>query len=84
MYTLNYYTTERTATEIIKHKYNYGEEFRLRKNALNYLREIVQGGYRKDGYATETIVGGIYCIKSEKIDKGERKTIEIRIKVENA
>lgn len=83
MYTLNYYVTERTATEIVEHEYNYGEKFRLRKNALHYLREIVQGGYRKDGYATSTFVGGLYCIKSEKTDKGERKTIEIRIKVEN-
>ena len=34
------------------------------------------------GYATSLLVGGRYYIKSEKTDKGERKTTEIRIKVE--
>lgn len=82
MYTLNYYVTETTGTKVIEREYHYSDEYRLRRNALHYLREIVQSDYREEGYATTPLVGGLYCIKSEKTDKGERKTTEIRIKVE--
>lgn len=82
MYTLNYYVTETTGTKVIEREYHYSDEYRLRRNALHYLREIVQSDYREEGYATTPFVGGLYCIKSEKTDKGERKTTEIRIKVE--
>ena len=82
MYTLNYYVTETKGTEVTEREYHYSDEYRLRRNALHYLREIVQSDYRERGYATSLFVGGLYCIKSEKTDKGERKTTEIRIKVE--
>lgn len=82
MYTLNYYVTEREGSKVFETEYTNKEEFRLRKNALHYLWEIVQSDYRKCGYATSHFVGGLYCIKSEKTDKGERKVKEIRIKVE--
>ena len=82
MYTLIYYVTETKGTEVIEREYYYSDEYRLRRNALRYLREIVQSDYRERGYATSLLVGGLYCIKSEKTDNGERKTIEIRIKVE--
>ena len=82
MYTLIYYVTETKGTEVIEREYHYSDEYRLRRNALHYLRKIVQSDYREEGYATTPIVGGLYCIKSEKTDKGERKTTEIRIKVE--
>jgi hypothetical protein len=82
MYTLIYYVTETKGTEVIEREYHYSDEYRLRRNALHYLREIVQNDYREEGYATSLLAGGLYCIKSEKTDKGERKTTEIRIKVE--
>jgi hypothetical protein len=82
MYTLIYYVTETKGTEVIEREYHYSNEYRLRRNALHYLREIVQNDYREEGYATSLIAGGLYCIKSEKTDKGERKTTEIRVKVE--
>ena len=66
----------------MEREYHYSDEYRLKRNALHYLREIVQNDYREMGYATEVKVGGLYCIKSEKTDKGERKTTEILIKVE--
>lgn len=82
MYTLIHYVTETKGTEVIEREYHYDDEYRLRRNALHYLREIVQNDYRELGWATSLIAGGLYCIKSEKTDKGERKITEMRIKVE--
>lgn len=59
-----------------------GELFRLRRNALHYLFDIVQNEYREKGYATETRVGSLYCYKSDKTEKENRKITEILIKVE--
>lgn len=81
MYQLVYYYRETTGNEVFETEYQI-EEFRLRRNALHYLLEIVQSDYRAEGYGTEQIVGGINCYKSEKIENGGRKIIEIKIKVE--
>ena len=80
MYKLNYYskTNEKESFEY----FGMGEFFRLRKNALHYLFEIVQNEYRNNGYATEVKVGSLYCYKSEKDEKGNRFVKEILIKVE--
>lgn len=83
MYTLVYYYRETTGSEVIEREY-HSNEFRLRRNALHYLREIVQSEYREEDFGTEEIVGGINCYKSEKTDSGERKIIEITIKVKKA
>ena len=69
MYTLIYYVTETKGTEVIEREYHYSDEYRLRRSALHYLREIVQSDYRERGYATSLLVGGLYCIKSEKQTK---------------
>lgn len=61
-----------------------GDEFRLRRNALHYILDIIQNDYREDGWGTEPIVGGINCYKSVKTDSGERKIMEVRIVVEKA
>lgn len=85
MYQLVYYYTETTGSEITKKKYQSGDsaKFRLRKNALHYVREIVQSYYREEeGYGTEEIVGGINCYKSEKVGNGKRKITELTVKVE--
>lgn len=87
MYRLVYYYRETTSSkaferdEVFEREY-HSDEFRLRRNALHYLREIVQSEYREEGFGTEQIVGGINCYKSEKTENGERKIIEIKIKVE--
>lgn len=82
MYKLNYYGTK-TAENGEKFKYQIeGETFRLRRNALHYLFDMVQNDYREKGYATEERVGSLYCYKSEKTDKGSRKINEILIKIE--
>ena len=81
MYTLVYYVKETEGSKVFEHKY-VGEKFRMRNNALHYLREIAKDYYIKEGYATENIVGGLNCYKSEKTNKGERKIMETHIKVE--
>ena len=81
MYQLVMYQKETTGNEVIEREYR-NNKFRLRRNALHYLLEIIQSEYRENGYGTEQIVGGINCYKSEKTDNGDRKIIEITIKVE--
>lgn len=85
MYKLNYYGRSIADNEDKEQKFEYfgmGEFFRLRRNALHYLFDIVQNEYKERGYATEVRVGSLYCYKSDKTDKGNRKIIEILIKVE--
>ena len=85
MYKLNYYSkiTEGLASKEQEYEYlGTGELFRLRRNALHYLFEIVQGEYNAMGYATEKRVGSLYCYKSKKTTEGDRKITEILIKVE--
>lgn len=84
MYKLNYYSKISEGLASKEQEYEYlgtGEFFRLRKNALHYLFEIVQSEYNSMGYATEKIVGGLHCYKSE-TTQGDRKLMEILIKVE--
>lgn len=84
MYQLVYYYRETTGSEVIEKEYQSGDnaKFRLRRNALHYLLEIVQSYYREEGWGTEQIVGGINCYKSEKASNGNRRIRELRIKVE--
>ena len=85
MYKLNYYCkiTEGLASKEQNFEYTgTGETFRLRRNALHYLFDIVQSEYNSMGYATEKGIGGLYCYKSEKTAVGDRRIMEILIKVE--
>lgn len=85
MYKLNYYSKLTTGLASKEQNFEYtgtGETFRLRRNALHYLFDIVQNEYRAMDYATEKRVGSLYCYKSEKTAEGDRKIIEILIKVE--
>lgn len=85
MYKLNYYSkiTEGLASKEQEYEYlGMGEFFRLRRNALHYLYEIVQNEYISMGYSTEKRVGSLYCYKSEKTAEGDRRIKEILIKVE--
>ena len=85
MYKLNYYCKLTTGLASKEQNFEYtgtGESFRLRRNALHYLFDIVQNEYRAMDYATEKRVGSLYCYKSEKTTEGDRRVIEILIKVE--
>ena len=85
MYNLNYYSkiTEGLASKEQNFEYTgKGETFRLRRDALRYLFDTVQSEYISIGYETEKRIGCLYCYKSEKTYEGNRRTIEIVIKVE--
>lgn len=85
MYKLNYYGRSAADEKNEEQKFEYfgmGEFFRLRRNAVNYLFNIVQNEYKERGYTTEVGVGSLYCYKSDKTAEGNRKIIEILIKVE--
>lgn len=85
MYQLVYYyreTVDNRRNVYKKYKSGDSAKFRLRRNALHYVREIVKSYYREEGFGTEEIVGGINCYKSEKIENEGRKIIEITVKVE--
>ena len=84
MYTIIYYYKETKGQTVFEKEYHRGEAFRLRRNALHYVMDIVQNEYRNDGFATEPIIGGINCYKSEKTENNDRKIIEVKIKVEKA
>lgn len=81
MYTLVYYVRRTEGEEVYENKYP-GEEFRLRKNASHFLREISRECYTENGYIVEDVKNGLNCYKSKKNDKGVRETIETRIRIE--
>lgn len=86
MYQIVYYSriTENLNAERkeFQRRENNNEKFRLRRTALHYVFECLEGFYRHLGYATEKTVGGIHCYKSEETDNGNRKITEVRVKVE--
>lgn len=80
MYTLVYYVKRTENEKVSENKYP-GEEFRLKKNALHFLREISKECYIENGYAVEDVKNGLNCYKSYKT-KGVRETIVTRIRIE--
>jgi hypothetical protein len=85
MYKLNYYSKVTEGKSNKEQEYEYcgsGETFRLRRDAIHYLLEIVQNDYKVMGYFTAVRTGSIYCYKSEKTAQGDRRIIEYLIKVE--
>nr|DAG71160.1 MAG TPA: hypothetical protein [Microviridae sp.] len=81
MYTLVYYVKKTGSEEIHENKYP-GEEFRLKKNALSFLREITRECYIENGYTVEDVKNGLNCYKSKKNERGVREIIEMRIRIE--
>lgn len=83
MYTLIYYVAETEGQKKVERKYQ-GEQWRLKKAALNFTREIVRETYIEKGFATEDIKNGILCYKGEVTTHGECKITEVRVIVEKA
>lgn len=81
MYQLVYYVRRVENEKVYENEYQ-GEEFRLKKNALHFLREISKECYIENGYATESVKNGLNCYKSEKNAKGVREIIETRVRIE--
>lgn len=87
MYQLVYYikrTEGLAAKEKEYERYEQNVVFRLRRNAIHYISEILKQDYISEGFAAEPRVGGIYLYKSEKTEQGDRKITEIIIKAEKA
>lgn len=84
MYQVVYYYKEMIVGKSVEEKVIEGEEFKLRRNALHYVLDIVRSDLMEDGYGTEEIVGGINCYKSEKLENGRRKIMEVRVKIEKS
>ena len=82
MYKVVYNQTETCMGQSTKEVHEYPHQFRLKRNAVHYIREIKQSEFKKQGYATELIAkGGISCYKSEITSKGNRNEIDIIIEV---
>ena len=81
MYTLVYYVRRTESEEVYEKEYS-GEDFRLKRNALHFLRETSKKCYIENGYSVEDVKGGLNCYKSERNAKGVRETIETRIRIE--
>lgn len=87
MYKLVYYikrTEGLTSKEQEYNRYEKEEAFRLRRNAIHYIQEILKQDYIAQGYAAEERVGGIYLYKSERTEYGDLEVTEIMIKAEKA
>ena len=82
MYKVVFNQTETCMGQSTKEVHEYPHQFRLKRNAVHYIREIMQSELRRQGYATELIAkGGISCFKSEITSKGNRNEIEYIIEV---
>ena len=81
MYTLVYYV-RRTENEKVYEIKSHCEEFRLKRNALHFLREILKEYYIENGYAVEDVKNGLNCYKSRKNAREVRETFETRIRIE--
>ena len=84
MYKVVHYYKEMVVGKSVKEEVVEGDEFRLRRNALHYVLDIVRSDLKADGWGTEPIVGGINCYKSEKLKEGGRKIMNVIVKVEKA
>lgn len=80
MYTLVYYVRRTEDEKVYENEYP-GEEFRLKKNALHFMREISKEYYIENGYAVEDVKNGLNCYNSKKNAKGVRETIETRVRI---
>lgn len=81
MYTLVYYVKRTENEKVYENKY-LGEEFRLKRDTLHFLREISKECYIESDYTVEDVKNGLNCYKSRQNAKGVRETIETRIRIE--
>ena len=81
MYTLVYYVRRSENEKVYENEYP-GEEFRLKRNALRFLRSISKECYIENGYIVEDVKNGLNCYKSKKNAEGVKETIEMRIRIE--
>ena len=81
MYTLVYYVRATENEKVYENEY-HGEEFRLKKDALHFVRESSKEFYIENGYTIEDVKNGLNCYKIIRNTKEVRETIETRVRVE--
>nr|DAV13974.1 MAG TPA: hypothetical protein [Microviridae sp.] len=81
MYTLIYYVRKTKSEKVYENKY-LGEDFRLKKDALRFLREISKECYIENGYTIEEVKNGMNCYRNRKDARGKSETIETRVRIE--
>lgn len=82
MYKIVYSRKETDGIQSVEDVRVYPHQFRLKRYAVHYVREIIQNLYREEGYTTELIAkGGLSCFKTETSQMGNRIEIEFTIEV---
>lgn len=81
MYQLVYYVRKTEDEKVYENEYQ-GEEFRLKKDAVHFMRKISKECYIENGYTVEDVKNGLNCYKSKMSNKGGRETIETRARIE--
>lgn len=82
MYKIVYSRKETDGIQSVEDVHMYPHQFRLKRDAVHYVRAIIQNIYREEGYATELIAkGGISCLKTEISPTGNRIEREFTIEV---
>lgn len=82
MYKVVFNRMETCNGQSTKEVHEYPHQFRLKRKAVHYVREIVQSDFIKEGYETELIAkGGISCFKTEITPKGVKNDIEFIVEV---
>ena len=82
MYRLVYNYRETKGHEVFEREYNFGDEFRLKKDAVHFLLKNIQDEYKKGGYATEQVNGrALYCIKTDITAERKHVVVEWKISV---
>lgn len=66
MYKIVYSRKETDGIQSVEEVHAFPHQFRLKRNAVHYVREIIQNIYREEGYATELIAKGrLSCLKQK-------------------
>lgn len=81
MYQLVYYVRKTEDEKVYENEYQ-GEEFRLKKDAVHFMRKISKECYIENGYTVEDVKNGLNCYKNKMSNKGGRETIETRARIE--
>lgn len=81
MYTLVYYVKRTENGQTYDYEYPC-EEFRLKKDALHFMRGRSKEGYIERGYAVEDVKNGLNCYRNKMNAEEVRETVEIRVRIE--
>ena len=82
MYKIVYNRKETDGIQSVEDVHVYPHQFRIKRDAVHYVREIIQNIYREEGYTTELIAkGGLSCLKTEISPMGNRIEREFTIEV---